>query len=85
MGLLPTMYTPRNAAEKMTLDELHELFGKAIRIFDPIPRTTKFTQSARAQLPLLKAVPNAPGAEVYHEIVRTLINHMTAEDGHVAA
>ncbi|UEM25378.1 AAA family ATPase (plasmid) [Skermanella mucosa] len=85
LGILPTMYTPRNAAEKMTLDELHELFGHVIRIFDPIPRTTKFTQSARAQLPLLKAAPNAPGAEVYHEIARTLINYVTAEDGHVAA
>jgi chromosome partitioning protein len=85
LGILPTMYTPRNAAEKLTLDELHELFGKVIRIFDPIPRTTKFTQSARAQLPLLKAAPNAPGAEVYHEITRTLINYMIAEDGHVAS
>jgi chromosome partitioning protein len=33
---------------------------------------------------LLKAAPNAPGAEVYHEITRTLINYMIAEDGHVA-
>ncbi|EWY40839.1 hypothetical protein N825_33455 [Skermanella stibiiresistens SB22] len=85
LGLLPTLYTSRNAAEKMTLDELHALFGGVVRIFDPIPRTTKFTQSARAQMPLLKAAPNAPGAGVYHEIARTVINHVTAEDADVAS
>jgi chromosome partitioning protein len=85
LGILPTMHTTRNVAEKLALQEIHELFGSKIRIFDPIPRTTKFTQSVMLNQPLVKADPTSPGTDVYRAIAGLVIKHATEEVRHVPA
>ena len=73
LGLVPTMYMPRQLQDQQTLGILQERYGRQYRIFPPIPRTTIFAQGPALARPTLSFDPLAPGREVFGQIASTLL------------
>ena len=73
LGILPTMFAERHSMDRMTLAQLHELYGAKTRIFSPVPATTQYPQGSAAGRPTLEALPTAPGAQSYQEVADALI------------
>lgn len=73
LGIVPTMYTARNSQDRASLEDIRALWGGAIPVFDPIPRSTIYAQAAGANVITLAGDAGAPGLETYLEIARRLI------------
>jgi len=73
LGILPTMYAERHSMDRLTLAQLHELYGAKTRIFSPVPSSTQYPQGSAAGRPTLEAIPTAPGAQSYQEVADALI------------
>jgi chromosome partitioning protein len=61
LGILPTMFNQRLTQDQASLEDMHNLFGKQLRIFDPVPRATIYAQAVAAGRAALEAVPDAAG------------------------
>jgi chromosome partitioning protein len=68
LGILPTMFNPGYGHDAEVLDEIRASFGKSIRVFDPIRRSTLFDRAAGAGRPLVALAPGSPGAESYNRL-----------------
>ncbi|KAA0574388.1 AAA family ATPase [Azospirillum sp. B21] len=80
IGLLPTMYDHRLVQDRASLEDMHRIFGKMLRIFPPMPRATVYAQAAAAGRTVAEALPDAPGMAVYEEVVAAVVekrNQMT--------
>ncbi len=86
LGIVPTMYSARQSQDRASLDDLHALWGARIPMFDPIPRSTVYSQAAAANVITLAGDPGAPGMETFVEIARRLmaIADRTVEAAHGA-
>ncbi|PWC32830.1 hypothetical protein TSO352_19705 [Azospirillum sp. TSO35-2] len=73
LGILPTMYAERHSMDRLTLAQLHEVYGAKTRIFAPVPSSTQYPQGSAAGRPTLEAIPSAPGAQSYQEVADTVI------------
>jgi len=73
LGILPTMYADRHSMDRLTLAQLHELYGVRTRIFAPVPSSTQYPQGSAAGRPTLEAIPGAPGAQSYQEVADAVI------------
>jgi chromosome partitioning protein len=68
LGILPTMFNPGYGHDAEVLEEIKESFGKSIRIFDPVRRSTGFDRAAGSGRPLVALSPGSPGAEAYRRL-----------------
>lgn len=73
VGLLPTMYDHRLVQDRASLEDMHRIFGKILRIFPPMPRATIYAQAAAAGRTVAEALPGAPGMAVYEAVVAAVI------------
>jgi len=74
LGIVPTMYNSRLSQDRASLDDIHQLWGETMPIFDPVPRATIYSQAAAGNRVTLDADPGAPGVETYVTIARHLID-----------
>lgn len=51
LGILPTMYAERHSMDRLTLAQLHDLYGAKTRIFSPVPSSTQYPQGSAAGRP----------------------------------
>lgn len=66
LGVLPTMYDPRNAHDQDVLSTLEDEFpGK---VFTPIRRSVRFAESALAGKPILFYETSHAGAQAYRQL-----------------
>jgi chromosome partitioning protein len=72
LGILPTMFNPGYGHDIEVLDEIRESFGRSIRIFDPVRRSTGFDRAAGAGRPLVALSPASPGADSYRRLAEAV-------------
>jgi chromosome partitioning protein len=73
LGILPSMYNGRLTSDRAMLDVMHEQYADKYRLFDPIPRSTTFSQANAAAMSTVAAAPNLPGLPVYRAVVDAMI------------
>lgn len=73
LGIVPTMYSARQSQDRASLDELHSLWSGQAEIFEPIPRSTLYSQAAAANVITMAGDPGVPGAETFIAIARRLM------------
>jgi len=73
VGVLPTMYNPRNTHDNDALDALRQEIPADIHFFQPINRSTSFDKSAAEGVPTLATHPNTPGVHNYYQVADHLI------------
>ena len=71
LGILPTMYTSRLSQDRESLDQIHRLAGDT-PVFEPIPKSTIYTQAAAGNRITHDADPSAPGLMTYISIAKRL-------------
>lgn len=90
IGILPTMYTARHTQDRATLTDLETRFGSALRIFQPVPRSTIFPQSVAAGQPTVDVSTDSAITGPFIEVAKALIGvpdgsgPASAETPHVA-
>ncbi|WP_029010101.1 AAA family ATPase [Azospirillum halopraeferens] len=72
LGILPSMYSARLTSDRAMLDAMRERY-EAFRIFDPIARSTTFSQANAAALPTVLAAADFPGREVYEVLADAVL------------
>lgn len=73
LGILPTMYNPRQTQDRSSLEDIARLWGADRRVFPPVPRATIYAQAAGANVITLDADIGAPGVESYAAIATALL------------
>ena len=73
LGMVPTYFKPRLTQDEASLGELQAYAGQ-YRIFNPIPNSTAYPQSAGAGRPLLAIDSRAPGRDVFYAIADALVD-----------
>ncbi|MEI6560402.1 MAG: AAA family ATPase [Rhodospirillaceae bacterium] len=73
LGIVPTMYSARQSQDRASLEDLKALWGNTMPMFEPIPRSTIYSQAAAANTITLAGDPGAPGMETFIEIAARLI------------
>ncbi len=73
LGILPTMYNPRQTQDRSSLEDIARLWGDEHRVFPPVPRATIYAQAAGANVITLDADIGAPGVESYAAIAAALL------------
>jgi chromosome partitioning protein len=70
LGILPTLYHPRNTHDKEVLDELTAtMTAQAISVFDPVHHATAFDKAVAEGRSALELWPHTPGVQTYQRIV----------------
>jgi chromosome partitioning protein len=70
LGILPTLYHPRNTHDKEVLDELTAtMAAQAITVFEPIHHSTAFDKAVAEGRAALELWPQTPGVQSYKHIV----------------
>ena len=73
LGIVPTMYTARQSQDRASLEDMKAVWGGQVPIFEPIPRSTVYSQAAAANTITLAGDPGAPGMETFVAIAARLI------------
>lgn len=73
LGIVPTMYNARLSQDRASLEDIQQVWGSSMHVFEPIPRATIYSQAAASQRITVEADPGAPGVETFVEIARRLI------------
>lgn len=73
LGILPTMFNPTYGHDSEVLSEINEAFGRSVRVFDPIRRSTAFDRAAGTGDASVRLNPSMPGAKAYRDLAKTLI------------
>ncbi len=73
LGIVPTMYSARQSQDRASLDDLRALWCGQATMFEPIPRSTVYSQAAAANTITLAGDPGAPGMETFIAIATRLI------------
>ena len=71
LGILPTMYDPRNVHDQDVLSTLEAEFPG--RVFKPIRRSVRFAESALAGKPILSYEAGHAGARAYRELAEEVL------------
>ena len=76
LGLLPTLYHPRNNHDKEVLDELTTtMAAQGIPVFDPVHHSTAFDKAVAEGRAALELWPQTPGVQTYQRIVEQTLSH----------
>lgn len=86
LGIVPTKYDSRLSQDRASLDDLQQVWGPRVQVFEPVPNSTIYSQCAAANRITLDVDPGAPGLETYVEVARRIIQVADAkrETAHVA-
>jgi len=68
-GIVPVMFDARLLHAKEVLDAIRSELPD-LHIFEPIPRSTRFSESPIAGQSILKYAPDSPGAKAYRALAR---------------
>lgn len=68
LGILPTMFNPGYGHDAEVLDEIRVSFGKELRVFEPVRRSTGFDRAVGSGRPLVALSPGSAGAETYRRL-----------------
>lgn len=74
LGIVPTMYSARQSQDRASLEDMRALWGRHIPMFEPIPRSTVYSQAAAANIITLAGDPGAPGMETFIAIASRLMD-----------
>ena len=74
LGIVPTMYSARQSQDRASLEDLKAMWGGQAPMFEPIPRSTVYSQAAAANTITLAGDPGAPGMETFVAIAARLID-----------
>jgi len=74
LGIVPTMYSARQSQDRASLDDMKALWGQHLPMFEPIPRSTVYSQAAAANVITLAGDPGAPGMETFIAIAARLMD-----------
>jgi chromosome partitioning protein len=85
LGILPTMYSKRLSQDQDSLKDIQRRFGSTFQVYEPIPRSTIYSQAAAAGVITVQAQPDAPGALVWETIADDVIQHAERKGGHHVA
>jgi chromosome partitioning protein len=70
LGVLPTLYHPRNTHDKEVLDELTAtMAAQGITVFEPVHHSTAFDKAVAEGRSALELWPQTPGVQTYQRIV----------------
>ena len=70
LGILPTLYHPRNNHDKEVLDELTAtMASQGITVFEPVHHSTAFDKAVAEGRSALELWPQTPGVQTYQRIV----------------
>ena len=85
-GILPTMYNAKLTQDRATLADLHDRFGSFLKIFEPVPRATLFSQSVAAGKVAVE-VGDPAKVEALRHLARSLVaaDMSDRQDAHHAA
>ena len=76
LGLLPTLYHPRNTHDKEVLDELTAtMAAQGITVFEPVHHSTAFDKAVAEGRAALELWPHTPGVQTYQRIVEHTLSH----------
>ena len=73
LGILPTLFNPQYAHDVEVIAELERSFGRELRVFEPIRRSTGFDRAAGTGRPTVAASPSSVGAIAYRKLAMTLL------------
>ena len=73
LGILPSMVSSRLTSDRAMMQVMTEQYGGRHRIFDPVPRSTVFSQANAAALPTVLAAPDFPGRAAFESVVEAAI------------
>ena len=73
LGIVPTMYSARQSQDRASLEDMKALWGRHLPMFEPIPRSTVYSQAAAANTITLAGDPGAPGMETFIAIAARLM------------
>lgn len=73
LGIVPTLYNPRQTQDRASLDDIQRLWGGTTKIYEPIPRAAVYAQASAAHAITLAGDPGAPGLESYLDIAKDLM------------
>ena len=73
LGIVPTMYSARQSQDRASLEDMRALWGQHLPMFEPIPRSTVYSQAAAANTITLAGDPGAPGMETFIAIATRLM------------
>ncbi|WP_448208202.1 AAA family ATPase [Azospirillum sp. sgz302134] len=79
LGLVPTMYSQRLAQDQATLDEMRTNYA-GFTVFEPIPRSTAYGQSAAAGEVTIDGMPTVPGRETFDAIAAALHSRYAGQE-----
>ena len=74
LGIVPTMYSARQSQDRASLEDMKALWGRHLPMFEPIPRSTVYSQAAAANAITLAGDPGAPGMETFIAIAARLMD-----------
>ena len=74
LGIVPTMYSARQSQDRASLEDMKALWGRSLPMFEPIPRSTVYSQAAAANTITLAGDPGAPGMETFIAIATRLMD-----------
>jgi chromosome partitioning protein len=84
LGVLPTMYNPRQVHDGVVLEGLREMMrGYGIRVFEPVGRYTALARASLEGKPAVALEPGSPGARAYRDLAREIARELTL--AHAAA
>ena len=72
LGVLPTLYHPRNTHDQEVLNELKEtMAAQGISVFEPVHHSTVFDKAVAEGRSALELWPETPGVQSYQRIVES--------------
>lgn len=75
LGVLPTMYNPRNSHDQEALQELRRWLAADTLVFEPVNRSTAYDKAAAENRPTVEILPDAPGVSQYQAVATYIIDH----------
>ena len=76
LGILPTLYHPRNNHDKEVLDELTAtMVSRGITVFEPVHHATAFDKAVAEGRAALELWPHTPGVQTYQRIVEYIFSY----------
>ena len=73
LGIVPTLHNPRYGHDSDVLAELGASFGRSLRIFPTINRSTTFDRAAGSGTPTVVLEPDSAGAAAYRALAKALM------------
>jgi chromosome partitioning protein len=76
LGVLPTLYHPRNTHDNEVLSELTStMAAQGITVFEPVHHSTAFDKAVAEGRAALELWPRTPGVQTYQRIVEHTLSH----------